>query len=159
MWSFPLSHQTVYRFSICYLFLIFLSHVLCCVMPDLVMLLLHSQFQPPLDSQRNMFSSITSCLSILPTYWPCIVLFPIFSFKESPNLSVTCWMRSFLCVTLLIWLVQFFCNLCCRFNSWIRIWLIDFVTFKNIFKLVFCIFCVQIFCIIDYLLFIDHFNL
>jgi len=41
----------------------------------------------------------------------------------------------------------------------INIWLIPVVTLHNIYKLVSCIFCVQIFYSIDYLCYVSHFNL
>jgi hypothetical protein len=59
----------------------------------------------------------------------CVSLFSFDWFNSSATFAVTC-------------------------NCWLHFWLIAFVTFSNIYKLVFCIFWVHIFCNIDYLCFI-----
>ena len=95
-----------------------------------------------LTATGNVSSSLISCLSILPIYFPYITSLSQF-FKGSLTL---------LCVTFLIWLVQLFFNLYCCFNGWIRICLIA-SCFNSIYNLVFCILCVQIFCNVDYVCF------
>jgi len=48
----------------------------------------------PFDSQRNVSSSLISCLSIFLIYCPCITLFFHFSFKTSLNLAFVCCVPS-----------------------------------------------------------------
>ena len=49
-----------------------------------------SAFRFPLNSQRNMSSSLISSLSMLLMYWSCINLFFHFFFKDSPSLAFVC---------------------------------------------------------------------
>ena len=74
-----LFHQTVGIVSICYLSLCLISSLrnILFVSPGLVLLLFHSQFllfKSPFESQRNVSSSLTSCLSIFLMYCPCSTL-------------------------------------------------------------------------------------
>ena len=62
-------------------------------------------FISPLDCHTNVSSSSTSCLSILLVYWSCITLLSLSFFKDSPNFAFMCWMPSFFCATVLIWLI------------------------------------------------------
>ena len=63
------------------------------------------------------------------------------------------------CVTLLIWLTYFFCSLCCSLNYWVYIWLCAFIAFKNVYKLVYFIICVKVFCNTSYFCFICRLDL
>ena len=85
-----------YRGCICYLFLsvIFLSHDIWFVMPNLVLLLFHfsvSPFRAPFDSHRNVSSSLISCLPILLIYRPSITLFYHF-YMDSPHLDLNAFL-------------------------------------------------------------------
>ena len=55
-----------------------------------------SDFRSPFDSQRNVSSSLISCLSMFLMYCPCITSFFHFSFRESPNLAFVCCIPFFL---------------------------------------------------------------
>ena len=109
-----------------------------------------------LNSHRNMPSSLISCLYILLIYWPCITLLANFFWRTLLILV--------LCVECLPFqwhyshFIQFLWKLCCYFNCWVQIWLVVFMAFK-ILQTVFFIFCVQIFCSMNYFCFISCFNL
>ena len=82
--------------SVCSIFVAwyFVCNACCCAA---TILLSVSAFSSPLDSQRKVSYSITSCLAVLLMYWPCSVLPSHFSFKDFPNLVFVRFIPSFLC--------------------------------------------------------------
>jgi hypothetical protein len=111
-----------------------------------------------LDSQRNVSPSLISCLFMILMYWHCITLFSHFFFMDCPSLAhVCCILSCFVSLFSFDWLNSLWS--CCCFNCWIHIWLIDFMAFNSIYKLVLFVFSVHIFCNINYLCFIYYFNL
>ena len=125
-------------------------HVICNARPcaDIISLPV-SAFISPLNIHTNVSSSLTSHLSILLKYWPCITFLSHYFFKDSPNFAFVYSMPSFF-----VSLYSFdwfnsstiFANLClCLIveNTYGRLlsWLLTINC-----KLVFFMFCVQIFC-------------
>ena len=75
---------------------VILSVVLLCFCVAIILLSV-SSFTSPLDSHKNMSSSLITCLTILMMYWPYITLLFHFFFKDSSNLFVFVVCIYFLC--------------------------------------------------------------
>lgn len=101
-----------------------------------------SAFRFPLDSHRHMSLSIISYLFIINTLMIHYFAIP---FSSKPLLTCVFMFRAFHFASLLtlLWFISCPTSL---FICWIRILLMAFVAFNNIYKLIFFIFCFQIFC-------------
>jgi hypothetical protein len=68
---------------------------------------------------------------VLTIYWPCITLLSLY-------LAFVCYVSPFFVSLFVIWLVYFFCNLCCCLNCWIHVRLIALwllMVFTNLFSI------------------------
>ena len=100
MWSIVSSNcwQSLHLLSVSVLNI--LLHSISFVALGLVLPLFHFQFLflglPSIARERNVSSSLMSCVSIFLMYCPCITLFFQFSFKTSLNLAFLCCVPSLL---------------------------------------------------------------
>jgi hypothetical protein len=76
-----------------------------------------------------------------------------------PNLNFVCCVAFHFVSLPSFVVVSPFCILCCHFTCWIYIWLIVVLACNGIYSLVLFVFCVQMLCSIDYLVFVCRFNL